>query len=191
MRNLLATVFLSQGVPMLLAGDEFGRSQQGNNNAYCQDNDTNWLDWQLADRNAAQVAFVRQLVDLRKSRLWLRRDTFLKGTRRGAHAKDITWLHPDGREMSDGDWNDSSLVAIAVHLNGAHSRQASGSDLLIAFNAGLSPVELRVPAAQNGEGWHVLFDTSVPALGDQDLLQCNETLRVAPRSTVLLEARGA
>ena len=115
-RNLLATVFLSQGVPMLMAGDEFGRTQRGNNNAYCQDNEINWIDWTLAERNAPLIAFVRRLIDLRKSRLWLRRDTFLKGTQRGADTKDVTWLHPSGREMTDSDWNDSNLAAIAVFL---------------------------------------------------------------------------
>jgi glycogen operon protein len=192
MRNLLATVFLSQGVPMLLAGDEFGRTQLGNNNAYCQDNALNWVDWRLADVNATLVAFVRQLVDLRRSRLWLRRDTFLKGTRRGAHAKDVTWLHPTGREMTDADWSDGSLRTIAVHLNGAYSRQASGSDLLIVFNADLVPVDLHLPPAQKAEAWCVLFDTSLDTLpADTPLLQCNEILRVESRSTVLLEARPA
>ena len=99
-RNLLATVFLAQGVPMLMAGDEFGRTQQGNNNAYCQDNEINWIDWTLAERNAPLIAFVRRLIDLRKSRLWLRRDTFLKGTRRGADTRDVTWLR-DRRKCID------------------------------------------------------------------------------------------
>ncbi len=134
-RNLLATVFLAQGVPMLMAGDEFGRTQQGNNNAYCQDNEINWIDWTLAERNAPLIAFVRRLIDLRKSRLWLRRDTFLKGTRRGADTRDVTWLHPSGREMTEPDWNDSGLAAIAVLLNGAAARSTRNGDLLIAFNA--------------------------------------------------------
>ena len=101
LRNFLATLFLSQGVPMLLAGDEIGHSQSGNNNAYCQDNELTWIDWRLLECSPGLVRFVRRLADLRRSRLWLRRDTFLKGTRRKAGARDIAWLHPSGREMTD------------------------------------------------------------------------------------------
>jgi glycogen operon protein len=192
MRNLLATVFLSQGVPMLLAGDEFGRTQSGNNNAYCQDNEINWLDWTLPHRNAALVEFVRRLIDLRKSRLWLRRDTFLKGTRRGAHAKDVTWLHPSGREMAESDWNDSSLRSIAVQMNGVPARASGSGDLLVVFNAHDAHIKMTLPAAPPGSAWAVLFDTSQaePSI-DPRILRCNEPLRVEQRSTVLLESQPA
>jgi glycogen operon protein len=189
-RNLLATVFLSQGVPMLMAGDEFGRTQHGNNNAYCQDNEINWVDWTLAERNAALVAFVRRLIDLRKSRLWLRRDTFLKGTRRGADTKDVTWLHPSGREMTDADWNDSSLASIAVLLNGAATRSASNSDLLVVFHADDKPTQMTLPAGPDGSTWGVLFDTShehPPRV--MTSLAAGTRLALQPRSTVLLESR--
>ena len=144
-RNLLASVFLSQGVPMLLAGDEFGRTQRGNNNAYCQDNELSWVDWSCAARHAPLVEFVRSLVALRRSRPWLRRDTFLKGTSRGGDAKDVTWLHPTGREMSGADWNDSNLRAIAVHMDGAPSRNSSTGDLLVVFNADEAPMSMVLP----------------------------------------------
>ncbi|MGB7903705.1 MAG: glycogen debranching protein GlgX [Steroidobacteraceae bacterium] len=191
-RNLLATVFLSQGVPMLMAGDEFGRTQHGNNNAYCQDNEINWIDWTLTERNAALVAFVRRLIDLRKSRLWLRRDTFLKGTRRGADTKDVTWLHPSGREMTDADWNDSSLASIAVLLNGAATRSASSSDLLVVFHADDKPTQMTLPAGPDGSTWGVLFDTShehPPRV--MTSLAAGTRLALQPRSTVLLESRVA
>ncbi len=189
-RNLLATVFLSQGVPMLLAGDEFGRTQAGNNNAYCQDNMINWLDWTLPHRNADLVEFVRRLIDLRKSRLWLRRDTFLKGTRRGAHAKDVTWLHPSGREMADADWSDSSLRSIAVQLNGVASRACSNGDLLAVFNAHDAHIEMTLPPTPSGSAWAVLFDTSQEkSSANPRILQCSESLRVEHRSTVLLESQ--
>jgi isoamylase len=189
-RNLLASVFLSQGVPMLLAGDEFGRTQRGNNNAYCQDNELSWVDWTLLDRNASLVEFARELIDLRRSRLWLRRDTFLKGTRRG-QAKDVTWLHPTGREMSGDDWNDSNLRSIAVHLNGAPSRNQDTGDLLIVFNADEAPITMTVPAPPEGSVWTVVFDTAVTHPVDARLLQRNETLMIEHRSTVLLESRPA
>ena len=193
-RNLLATLVLSQGVPMLLAGDEFGRTQGGNNNAYCQDNEISWVDWTLLQRHSSRVAFVRRLIDLRKSRLWLRRDTFLKGTRRGTHAKDVTWLHPTGREMTHADWNDSNLRSVAVHMQGATSRQSNAGDLLVVFNADEAPVTMALPAPPEGSLWVVVFDTAA-ADGDDAtagrLLQRNEMLTIDHRSTVLLESRPA
>ena len=187
-RNLLATLFLSQGVPMLLAGDELGRTQRGNNNAYCQDNDINWIDWSCLERHRSLAEFVRQLIDLRKSRLWLRRDTFLKGTRRGVHAKDVTWLHPSGREMMDPDWNDSNLRSIAVLLNGVPSRNSGAGDLLIVFNADEVAFELAVPPP-NGVEWSVVFDTSLanPA-ATQRVVPAGTPVRIEHRSTVLLES---
>jgi len=184
-------VFLSQGVPMLLAGDEFGRTQRGNNNAYCQDNEVSWVDWSLRDDNAPLVEFVRALIDLRKSRLWLRRDTFLKGTRRGAHAKDVTWLHPTGREMTGADWNDSNLRAIAVHMDGAPSRNSSTGDLLVVFNADEAPMSMVLPAPPEGSAWVVVFDTAVATPTAPRFLQRNETLAIEHRSTVLLESLRA
>jgi len=189
-RNLLATVFLSQGVPMLLAGDEFGRTQRGNNNAYCQDNEINWIDWTLAERNASLIAFVRRLIDLRKSRLWLRRDTFLKGTQRGADTKDVAWLHPSGREMTDRDWNDSSLRSIAVLLNGAAARNTRSGDLLIVFNADDVPTQMTLPSAPEDSAWGVLFDTSYEQPPRMVVnLAAGMRLAVQPQSTVLLESR--
>jgi glycogen operon protein len=189
-RNLLATVFLSQGVPMLLAGDEFGRTQLGNNNAYCQDNEINWIDWTLAERNAALVAFVRRLIDLRKSRLWLRRDTFLKGTQRGTDSKDVTWLHPSGREMADTDWADPGLRSIAVLLNGATSSSVTGGDLLVVFNADETPQQMTLPALPAGATWGVLFDTSLKSPPrTATSLAAGTRLAIRAQSTVLLESR--
>jgi glycogen operon protein len=190
-RNLLATVFLSQGVPMLLAGDEFGRTQRGNNNAYCQDNAINWIDWSLAEQNAPMVAFVQRLIDLRRSRLWLRRDTFLKGTLRGADAKDVTWLHPSGREMTDADWNDSHLRAIAVLLNGAATRSTRNGDLLVVFNANDAPAQMTLPPPPEGSAWSVLFDTSHEQPPRMVVnLAGGMRLAVQAQSTVLLESRA-
>jgi glycogen operon protein len=189
-RNLLATVFLSQGVPMLLAGDEFGRTQRGNNNSYCQDNEINWIDWTLAERNAPLIAFVRRLIDLRKSRLWLRRDTFLKGTQRGADTKDVAWLHPSGREMTDRDWNDSNLRSMAVLLNGAAASNTPTGDLLIVFNADDAPTQMTLPPAPEDSAWGVLFDTSheqPPRVVVN--LAAGTRLAVPPQSTILLESR--
>ena len=111
-RNLLATLLLSQGVPMLLAGDEFGRTQRGNNNAYCQDNEISWIDWDLAARRSWLTAFVRQLLTLRRQAPGLRRDTFLKGARQvDREHKDVSWRHPLGHELTAADWHDGNARA--------------------------------------------------------------------------------
>jgi isoamylase len=188
--NLLATLFLSQGVPMLLAGDEFGHTQRGNNNAYCQDNEISWLDWSLPEKNSVRLRFVRMLIDLRRSRLWLRRDTFLKGARRGTHAKDVTWLHASGRELTDADWQDSGLRSIAVHMNGAPSGSTDRGDLLVVFNACDSPVDMVLPSPPEGSSWRLVFETGgevsvTPALR----FSGGHSLRVGNRSTALLESQ--
>jgi isoamylase len=192
-RNLLATLFLSQGVPMLLAGDELGHSQSGNNNSYCQDNELSWIDWSLLERNEGLVDFVRRLTDLRRSRLWLRRDTFLKGTRRTAGTRDIAWLHPSGREMSESDWSDGTLRCLALQMTGTpYSRAATEGDLLAVFNADESEVDLLLPKAANGVAWRVLIDTAGPdEPSDERVLRCKEILRLAPRCTILLESLDA
>jgi len=174
---------------MLLAGDEIGHTQSGNNNAYCQDNEIAWIDWSLLEQNAALLGFVRRLIDLRRSRLWLRRDTFLKGTLRGTHAKDVTWLHPSGREMTEADWNDSGLRAIAVHMDGAPSRASGSGDLLVICNADHAHVDLALPAPPPGAQWQVLFDTSVDSTESEPARYAGQhVLRVGRQSTVLLES---
>jgi glycogen operon protein len=174
---------------MLLAGDEIGHTQSGNNNVYCQDNETAWLDWSRLERNADLLRFVRRLIDLRGSRLWLRRDTFLKGSLRGARAKDVTWLHPSGREMTEADWNESSLRAIAVHMDGAPSRASDSGDLLVVCNADHAHVDLTLPPPPPGAAWRVLFDTSDATAAEQTAPYAGgRVLRVEQRSTVLLES---
>jgi isoamylase len=191
MRNFLATLFLSQGVPMLLAGDEMGHSQGGNNNAYCQDNELTWIDWRLLECSPGLVRFVRRLTDLRRSRLWLRRDTFLKGTKRKAASRDIAWLHPSGREMTEHDWNDASLRCLALHMTGAVDTSAGAAgDVLAIFNAGTAPVDIVLPEAAHGTAWHMVLDTERPDGEASPLVvRCKETLHLAPRCTVLLESQ--
>jgi glycogen operon protein len=192
-RNFLATLFLSQGVPMLLAGDEFGHTQSGNNNAYCQDSELAWLDWSLLERNAELVGFVRRLTDLRRSRLWLRRDTFLKGTRRSASLRDIAWLHPSGREMTEADWNDSGLGCLALQMSGAmDARTGTQGDILAVFNADEGPVDLALPAAAHGNAWRVVIDTDRPdGEAATQVLHCKEALRLGGRTVILLESTAA
>src|SRR6185436_2983454 len=118
-RNMLISLLLSQGVPMLCGGDELGRTQGGNNNAYCQDNETSWFDWDLKDRDRQLLAFVQRLIRLRREQPVLRRRRFFQGRRiRGSEIKDIAWFRPDGHEMTDEDWNTGYARSLAVRLAG-------------------------------------------------------------------------
>ncbi len=148
MRNLLATLLLSQGVPMLLAGDEFGRSQAGNNNAYCQDNAINWVDWELAELRAPLIAFVRQLLFIRRQSTGLRRDTFLKGARQpDRHHKDVSWWHPQGHELSEADWHQADAHEIGVLIGHAFvdMHGHANGHVLFMCNSGSSPVTFQLP----------------------------------------------
>ncbi|MDW8048044.1 MAG: glycogen debranching enzyme GlgX, partial [Chloroflexota bacterium] len=142
MRNFIATLFVSQGVPMLLHGDEVARTQLGNNNAYCQDNETSWMPWQWDDRQRALLEWTRRVVSLRKRNPVLRRRGFLEG--RPAHngEKDIAWLREDGRELTDADWADPERRVIGLWLSGAaadlvdrEGRPITGETLVILLNA--------------------------------------------------------
>jgi glycogen operon protein len=191
MRNFLATVLLAQGVPMLLAGDEMARSQRGNNNTYCQDNELSWIDWDLVEQNYDLVDFARHLIRFRRSRPGLRRDTFLKGARRGASPKDVSWLHPAGRELSAADWNDGGARCLGALLSvGATARRASYGDLLVIFNADEASNKFVLPPPPADASWCVLFDTALrhPGPGVR-MLRNQRVLPLEPRSTVLLESQ--
>jgi glycogen operon protein len=168
-RNMLATVLLSQGVPMIMAGDEFGRTQGGNNNAYCQDNNVSWVDWEREERDRDMVTFVKELVRLRLSNPVFRRTAFLEGlVHPDSSLKDVTWLLEDGTEMLEADWNDARRQALGVLFDrsGAvrsryHAADASeaGDSFLLLFNASSQDKEFRVPAPIGGEAWEPVFDT--------------------------------
>jgi isoamylase len=157
MRNMLATLVLSQGVPMLQAGDEFARTQKGNNNAYCQDNETSWVDWSLRSANQDMVQFVRLLTKLRHQHAELRRETFLKGTASRTGVKDVSWLHMRGGEMSQNDWQDVNLRTLGALFG---NRNNTTHRLLFLLNAADEAVEFNVPAAGAGLAWVCRFDTA-------------------------------
>jgi len=169
-RNLLATLLLSQGVPMIQAGDEFGRSQRGNNNAYCQDNELAWVDWRLARSNEELVNFVRQLLRIRRDNAVFRRQHFLEGVRRQAgRFKDVAWLKPDGTELGEADWSDPGLRAFAMLLDSTglppmQLQPELGDNFLVLFNASPGPLECTLPAPISGDVWKVLLDTSQESL---------------------------
>jgi glycogen operon protein len=170
-RNLLATLFLSQGVPMLLAGDELGRTQRGNNNAYCQDNEISWIDWSLRERNAELVAFVEFLARLRREHPLLRRRSFFQGRRIiGPEIKDIVWLTPDGREMSNEEWGQSFARCLGVLLAGQaideqdeRGRRVVDDDLLVLMNAHHEEVPFTLPRIENTAPWVPVLDTRLTA----------------------------
>jgi glycogen operon protein len=189
-RNFLATMLLSQGVPMLLAGDERGRTQQGNNNAYCQDSELNWIDWGSTPERNSLAEFTRLLIALRRShRVFRRRDFFAGRPLHGREAKDIHWLKPDGSEMTDDEWEKEHAKSLAVYLAGGDLGErdrfgtpATDDDFLILFNAHQAPVEFRIPALGDGP-WHAVFDTWF------ELLQTS-TERFTPEKPYVLGARG-
>jgi isoamylase len=183
MRNFLATLFFSQGVPMLQAGDEFARTQRGNNNAYCQDNEISWIDWRSRSANFGLLRFTRLIAQLRRLHPEFRRDTFLLGAPVQAGAKDVTWLHPRGTEMRQEDWLDSQLRTLGMW----YGRGASPvGRLLLLFNADPTPKSFALPAPPAGVPWICQFDTSdeVPAVRS---LGSATGYALAGRSVTLLE----
>jgi isoamylase len=181
-RNFLVTLFCSQGVPMLLAGDEMGRTQQGNNNAYCQDNETSWVDWEAAGKQQDLIDLTRALSGLRRAHPVFRRRRFFSGQPAsamegaaglgGEHAglQDIVWLTPAGRQMTDGDWQTGYARSLAVFLNGdaitepgPRGEAVRDQSFLLLFNANREPVTFTVPDRRFGPGWDVLVDTATAA----------------------------
>jgi glycogen operon protein len=158
MRNLLASLFLSQGIPMLQAGDEIARSQRGNNNAYCQDNEISWIDWQPGAAARSLLAFVQLLAQTRRRCPEFRRETFLKGASSRAAAKDVIWLNVGGLEMTQGEWRDAGSRALGVSFA---KRNHSEGRLLLLMNAGGTMQSFTLPALGAGRAWLRQFDTAL------------------------------
>jgi glycogen operon protein len=170
-RNLLATLLLSQGVPMLLGGDEFGRTQQGNNNAYCQDNEISWFDW--ADVDADLLEWTRAVIGLRTNHPVFRRRRFFRGrvARSEGRLPDIAWLRPEGGEMTDADWGVGYAKSLAVWFNGSsipepdrHGRPILDQSFYLCFNSWEQPLEFLLPPVGWGVTWEVVVDTADDAV---------------------------
>ncbi len=174
-RNFIATLFLSQGVPMLRAGDELSHTQQGNNNTYCQDSELTWLNWELTAEQHGFLHFVRRVVALWKEQPVLQRRKFFQGRPlRGAEIKDLTWYEPSGQEMSNEAWTASSLRCLGVRLAGdligevdSRGRKIVGDTLLLLFNAHHEPFPFTLPDHGVNEQWELLLDTSDPTRQDE------------------------
>jgi isoamylase len=188
-RAMLATLLLSFGIPMLSGGDEIGRTQQGNNNAYCQDNEITWFDWDAADRDLLE--FTRRLIALRKAHPVFRRARFLAG----AEASELRWFTPAGAEMTADNWSDPNALAIALYLDGSDDpdRAADGrwlidDDFLVLVNAWWEPLTFVVPVTRPQASWHVEIDSYDPApqAGQAAGRQAGEQVTVRPRSLMVL-----
>ncbi|HEY3737563.1 MAG TPA: glycogen debranching protein GlgX, partial [Jatrophihabitans sp.] len=193
-RNLLATLLLSQGVPMLSHGDELGRTQQGNNNSYCQDSKLSWIDWSSVDDDL--LAFTRRVVALRREHPVFRRRRFFDGrpvSRRGRRGlPDIAWFTPDGREMSEADWESGFGRAISVYLYGlgipttdVRGQRVVDDSFLLCFSAHDEPIDFRMPSGEYARTWEVVLDTLDPSDGVEKP-GFGETISVGPRALMVL-----
>ena len=195
-RNLLATLLLSQGIPMLCHGDELGRTQRGNNNAYCQDNEVSWIDWELTGWQRELADFTRYVIGLRAAHPVLRRRRFFRGetvTHAGQPLPDLVWLLPDARAMTEADWRRSDAHAVGVFLNGdaiaepdPRGRPVVDDSFLILLNGSWEPVDFRLPDLTYGERWTTLVDTAEPQGADESEHKAGTETTVGPRCLVLL-----
>jgi isoamylase len=190
-RAFLATLLLSFGVPLLLGGDELGRTQHGNNNAYCQDNAITWFDWAHTDNEL--LSFTKRLVALRRAHPVFRRRRFLAG----AEATELGWFTPSGAPMNPGDWADPSARSLTIYLDGADDpdRAEDGSpmlddDFLVLINAWWEPLTFIIPTTRAQQTWHPDVDTATPTAPTMSAPLCaGDTLKVGPRSIVVLHGR--
>ncbi|KAA5543551.1 glycogen debranching protein GlgX [Adhaeribacter rhizoryzae] len=192
-RNFMTTLFLSQGVPMLVAGDEISRTQGGNNNAYCQDNEISWLDWAGADKGL--LAFTKKVIHLRKNHpVFCRRRWFQGQPIRGINVEDIAWFLPSGDEMNDEHWDQDFAKSLGVYLNGrgVHSLGPKGEQIIddsfyVIFNAAHHPMDFKLPSDKYGNQWIKVLDTRYETVDiPEETYGPGETFEVDSRSVVIL-----
>ncbi|MDP9898864.1 glycogen debranching protein GlgX [Variovorax ginsengisoli] len=194
-RNMLATLLFAQGTPMVLAGDEFGRTQNGNNNAYCQDNEISWVDWNIDERGQQLNRFVQRLTLLRKSLPVLRRGRFLTGDfQEGAQVKDATWLLPNGDEMDGAHWDDGLTRSLALLLEGtaqvsAIARPGADASVLMILNSWQDAIDFKLAPRADGVQWTRLIDTTLDQQECADFAP-GATYTVTGRSLLLFVASG-
>ncbi len=193
MRNMLATLLLSQGTPMLLAGDEFARSQGGNNNAYCQDDAISWVNWEITDAGWTQIAFVKKLTKLRRDFPILRRNRFLTGALdEELGVRDVTWVNANGAPMTDGEWADGNMRCFGMQIDGraqATGIRQLGSDVtvLLVLNAHHDVVKFTLPDCSLCTGWKLLIDTNIPEYEGEEAFMVGDVYDVTARSLVAFQ----
>lgn len=197
-RNLLATLFLSQGVPMLTGGDEIGRTQHGNNNAYCQDNDISWYDWNLTGSDTILLTFVKDLIAFRKKHPVLRRRRFFQGRSvQGSDVRDITWIRPEGGEMGDAEWQEGWIKTLGMRLGGdalndvdENGDQIVDDTLLILLSAYDQPIDFVMPGFKPDVVWEHVFDTSEKdGVGKPEEYRVGESYSLAGRSIAVFRRK--
>ena len=199
-RNLMATMLLSQGVPMIVNGDEFGRTQHGNNNAYCQDNEVSWVDWSLLETNSELVEFTAALAAFRKVHPVFRRRRFFAGRpiRKGEELRDIAWFTPSGEEMTEQNWEDDFGKSIVIFLNGegipdldSRGMRVVDDSFLMAFNGHHEDIQVTLPEHEYGPEWTVVVDTATGQVGNGEKpIAAGGQLNLTARSLVVLQRVG-
>jgi glycogen operon protein len=203
-RNFMATLLLSQGVPMICGGDEISRTQNGNNNGYCQDNELSWYDWNLDDPRKALLAFTQRLIEMRKEHPNLRRQKFFQGRRidphaaldlevaSGRHVQDITWVRPDGQEMTEEEWVQGWVRCLGLQLSGktldhvdALGQQVTDDTFLILFNPHWEPIDFYMPSYHGEECWQLLLDTRTAEAAQPLIVPAGEPYTLISRSLAL------
>lgn len=196
-RNFLTTLLLSQGTPMIAHGDEMARTQNGNNNVYCQDNETSWMDWELADKNAALVEFTKRLITIRRNHPVFRRRRFLAGGPLGSEVgdRDIAWLVPSGKLMGQSDWDFAFGKSLMVYFNGkaiqepdARGQRIEDDSFIMMFNAYHEPIDFTLPDTEFGPAWKLIVDTNVDTgyPDEAKTLRAGDSITVEARSTLIL-----
>jgi glycogen operon protein len=199
-RNFMATLLLSQGVPMICGGDEIGRTQDGNNNAYCQDDPISWYDWNLTDEGSALLAFTQRLIEMRKEHPNLRRQKFFQGRRidphaaidievAGRHVHDIMWVRPDGEEMTEEEWQLGWVRCLGLQLSGktldhvdALGQPVTDDTFLILFNPHWEPIDFYLPAHSGERAWQLILDTRTADAAEPLLFEAGKHYTLIPRS---------
>ena len=193
MRNFFATLLFAQGTPMVVAGDEFARTQHGNNNAYCQDSEIGWVNWDLDEDGKALLTFVKRLIKLRQSHPILRRSRFLVGDyNEELGVKDVTWLSPSGEEMTTEQWEDPNGRCLGMLLDGRAQetgirRRGSEATLLLLVNSHHDGVNFTLPEVPEGLNWTSLIDTNQPEISGKDVFEFGSEYTVTPRSLLLFK----
>jgi glycogen operon protein len=196
-RNVLATLLLAQGTPMILAGDEFARTQGGNNNAYCQDNEISWVNWELQEKNEPLVAFTRRLTRMRHKYPILRRNLFLTGQyNEELGVKDLTWINANGSEMEQEHWGDTNMRCFGMLLDGRAQvtgirQRGKQATLLIVVNDYHDLVEFTLPACPGGDTWSLLIDTNVADNSEKGCFKVADSYGVTARSLLLFALESA
>ncbi len=193
-RNLLATLLLSQGVPMMCGGDERGRTQRGNNNAYCQDNEISWVDWTLSERDEKLLDFTKRLIALRTAHPVLKRRRFFQGRQiHGGGIRDIAWFQPDGSDMTEEAWDNGLVRTLGMRLNGMaieetdeRGEHITDDMLLLLINGNDQPQGFKLPGPPTSPRWEVMLDTNTPELREGRTAAPGEIFELHPRTLVLL-----